>query len=89
MWQGRRVAIGYADEAPGVGRRGLGHGLFSPRVGAGGPGGRLAPRVVGVVNVDRHEAARAIAKVFAFLASGKREEARTWARQLIEWLETI
>ena len=39
--------------------------------------------------MDRHEAARAIAKVFAFLAVGNREAARTWAQQLVTWLEAI
>lgn len=39
--------------------------------------------------MDRHEAARCIAKVFAFLACGKPEAARPWAQQLIHWLEAI
>lgn len=39
--------------------------------------------------MDRNEAARAIAKVFAYLACGKPEQARQYARQLISWLQTI
>ena len=39
--------------------------------------------------MDRLEATRALAKVFAFLAVGKRAEARRWARTLIDWLIAI
>ena len=39
--------------------------------------------------MDRNEATRALAKVFAYLACGKPAEARTWAQVLIEWLESI
>ena len=39
--------------------------------------------------MDRHEAARAIAKVFAYLAVGNSAAARAWAHQLIAWLEAI
>ena len=39
--------------------------------------------------MDRVTASTMIAKVFAYLACGKREQARTWAAQLIAWLETV
>ena len=39
--------------------------------------------------MDRQDAARAIANIFAYLACGHHEEAREWARKLIVWLETI
>ena len=39
--------------------------------------------------MDRQETAQAIAKVLAYLACGKREQARIWAQKLIAWLETI
>ena len=39
--------------------------------------------------MERSDALRAIAKVFAYLNCGKKESARVWARQLISWLETI
>jgi hypothetical protein len=39
--------------------------------------------------MDRADATRAIAKVFAYLACGKRDMAREWARILIAWLETV
>ncbi len=39
--------------------------------------------------MTRSEVAQAVAKVFAFLGCGKVDEARAWARKLIEWLETI
>jgi hypothetical protein len=39
--------------------------------------------------VTRPEATTALAKVFAYLACGKRSDAARWARVLIEWLETL
>ena len=42
-----------------------------------------------VIRLNREEAFRAIAKVFAYLNCGKPEKAREWALKLIEWLETI
>ena len=39
--------------------------------------------------MDRAEAAQAIGKIFAYLACGKAELARPWARKLITWLETL
>jgi hypothetical protein len=39
--------------------------------------------------MDRQQAAQAIAKVFAYLACGKIDEARIWAHKLIAWLESI
>ena len=39
--------------------------------------------------MNRNEAAQAIAKVFAYLACGKPEQARVWARQLIAWLQSV
>ena len=40
-------------------------------------------------SMDRSEVARAIGKIFAYLACGKREMAREWAKKLIAFLETI
>jgi hypothetical protein len=39
--------------------------------------------------MDRIEASRALGKVFAYLACGKPDKARPFARQLIEWLQSI
>ena len=39
--------------------------------------------------MNQSEACRAVAKVFAYLACGKREAAREWAKRLISWLEGI
>lgn len=39
--------------------------------------------------MTREDAARHVGKVFAFLAVGKVEQARTHAQQLIAWLQTI
>lgn len=39
--------------------------------------------------MDRQTAATAIAKIFAYLACGKPDQARIWAAKLISWLETI
>ena len=39
--------------------------------------------------MDRTEATRALAKVFAYLACGKIEDARRHARPLIDWLEAL
>lgn len=39
--------------------------------------------------MDRTEVARLVAKVWAYLACGKPDQARAYARQLIGWLETI
>lgn len=39
--------------------------------------------------MDRQEAARALGNVFAYLARGKRDDARYWARLLVSWLESI
>jgi len=39
--------------------------------------------------MSRQEAAQAIAKIFAYLACGKPDQARIWAGRLIHWLETI
>jgi len=38
---------------------------------------------------SRSDVARAIAKVFAYLACGNQREAQLWAGRLISWLETI
>ena len=40
-------------------------------------------------NMNRNEAAQAIAKVFAYLAVNKPDVARAWAQKLIAWLEMI
>lgn len=37
--------------------------------------------------MDRSEASRCIAKVIAYLACGNMEQARVWARRLINMLE--
>ena len=39
--------------------------------------------------MDRTEAARLLAKVFAFVACGQRDKARQHAQALINWLRTI
>lgn len=39
--------------------------------------------------MDRTQAARLIAQVFAYLACGKPDQARAAARPLIAWLESL
>jgi hypothetical protein len=39
--------------------------------------------------MDRTEAARCLAKVFAHIAVGQPGTARVWAKKLIAWLQTI
>ncbi len=40
-------------------------------------------------DMDRAEASRALSKVFAYMAVGKRDVARAWAKKLVSWLEWI
>ena len=41
------------------------------------------------IDMDRADASRALSKVFAYMAVGKRDMAREWARKLISWLESV